>query len=112
MIINLEIEQICVAFAWKRKDDGTKAVPVLNELITKPRRIMGEWRYNSTILDLSTVASFTPRPLHPQFLLDRGKSSLQNPSTGIAGLLAGIRIGDLATTKQNDIYSLHGDLYF
>jgi hypothetical protein len=69
---------------------------------------MGEWRYNSTILDLGTiqrlVASFTPRPLQPQYILDRRKGSLQKPSTGIAGLLVGIRIGDPANTKQNDIY--------
>jgi hypothetical protein len=31
-----------------------KVVPVLNQLSTKPLRHTGEWRYSSTILDLST----------------------------------------------------------
>jgi hypothetical protein len=48
---------------------GKGKVPVLIYLITMPWRHMGEWRYSSTILDLSTrwwwLASFMPWPLYP-----------------------------------------------
>jgi hypothetical protein len=31
----------------------SKLVPVLNQLSTKPRKLMGQWRYSSTFLTLA-----------------------------------------------------------
>jgi hypothetical protein len=53
---------------WSGKGRG-EVVPVLNYFSTMPWRHIWEWRYSSTILDLSTrwkwVVSFTPQPLYP-----------------------------------------------
>jgi hypothetical protein len=49
---------------------GIALLFLLNYLSTTPWRHIGKWKYNSTILDLSTswrwVVSFTPRPLYPR----------------------------------------------
>jgi hypothetical protein len=60
---------------------------LINE--TTPWRRMGEWRYSSTIIDLSIrwrwVFSFTPRPLYPRgkrprYPLDRRLAGPQSRS--------------------------------
>jgi hypothetical protein len=60
-----------------------KVVPVVNQLSTTPWRRMGEWRYNTIILDLGTrwkyVVSLTPRPL---YLLGRNPRCPLNRSLG------------------------------
>jgi hypothetical protein len=66
-----------------------KILSGLDSLSTTPWRRMGEWRYSSTILDLSVrwrwLVSFTPQPLYPRgnsprYSLDRNLGEPQSRS--------------------------------